>query len=54
MTKRVSYSALAMNAMKKAAEEAVERAAAKNLKIPVWENGKIIHLDAKVMQSRNS
>ena len=43
--KKESESALALRAMKRAALIARHRAAEKNLKIPVWKNGRIVHVD---------
>jgi len=45
--KKKSYSSLALDAMYRASQEAVEKAAEKNLKMPVWKDGKIIFVDAK-------
>nr|WP_320190106.1 hypothetical protein [uncultured Desulfobacter sp.] len=42
-----SYSALAMNAMHRASEKSAEKAAALDLSIPVWKDGKIIFVKAK-------
>jgi hypothetical protein len=42
-----SNSQLALNAMHRAAKQAVERAANLDLSIPVWKDGKIIFVKAK-------
>lgn len=42
-----SNSYLALNAMRRASQQAFARAASKNLKIPIWKNGKIFFVDAK-------
>ncbi len=46
MTKE-SYSHLALNAMRRASKEAIEKAANLDLKIPEWKEGKIIFVNAK-------
>jgi len=46
MTKKL-YSQLALNAMRRASIQALERAASKGLKIPVWKNGKVVFVNAK-------
>lgn len=46
MSEKISYSELALDAMKRAAEEATKKAAQKDLKIPVWKDGKIVYLQA--------
>ena len=45
--KKEYYSKIALNAMHRASKEAIEKAANLDLKIPVWENGKIIFVKAK-------
>lgn len=47
MKEKTSYSKLALDAMLRASKEAAERAAEKNLKIPVWKDGKIVFLEPK-------
>lgn len=42
-----SYSALAINAMHRASKKSAEKAAALDLSIPVWKDGKIIFVKAK-------
>lgn len=46
MTKK-SHSQLALKAMRRASTQAIEKAASKGLKIPVWENGKVVLVNAK-------
>ncbi len=41
MNKNITYGELALKAMKRASVEAMEKAAANHLKIPVWENDSI-------------
>jgi hypothetical protein len=45
--KKISYSDLAIGAMHRASIQAVERAASFDLKIPEWQDGKIIFICAK-------
>jgi hypothetical protein len=45
--KNKSYSGIALNAMHRAAKEAIEKAAKLDLKIPVWENGEVVLVRAK-------
>jgi hypothetical protein len=47
MTENVSQSQLALNAMYRASQVAIARAAEKNLNIPIWQNGKIVFINAK-------
>ena len=42
-----SDSSMALNAMRRAAKEAIEKAAGLGLKIPVWKNGQIIFVKAE-------
>ena len=42
-----SNSYLALNAMRRASQQALERAASKDLKIPIWKNGKVSFVNAK-------
>ena len=43
--KEKSYALLALNAMRRASILAKSKAAEKNLKIPVWQDGKISYMD---------
>ncbi len=38
---------LALKAMRRASKRALERAASKDLKIPIWKNGEVVYVDAK-------
>ena len=44
---KISYSTLAMDAMHRASKKAAEKAAALDLSIPVWKDGKITLVKAK-------
>lgn len=52
MKKEISYAELAMDAMHRAAEEAHKKAAEKNLKIPIWKDGRIIYADPKELLAK--
>jgi hypothetical protein len=47
MKERMSYSELAIDAMSRAAKQAQKQAAERNLKMPIWKNGKIIYVESK-------
>ena len=47
MNKRTIESEQALRAMQRAANNARERAATHNLMVPVWQDGRIIHVDPK-------
>ncbi len=49
--KKKSNSSLALNAMRRASKQAIQKAADLNLKIPVWKNGKILLVEAKEKNS---
>ena len=49
--KQISYADLAFNAMCRAATEAHKKAAAHNLKIPIWKNGKVHYVDPNQLPS---
>jgi len=53
MTKKISYSQLALSAMCRAAKDAHKRAADHNLKMPVWKNDKIVYIDPNSFQDQN-
>jgi len=42
-----SNSQLALRAMRRASTQAIERAASKGLKIPVWKSGKVVLVNPK-------
>ena len=46
MTEKI-HSQLALNAMRRAYIQALQKAANNGLKLPVWQNGKIVFVDAK-------
>ena len=52
--KENSYALLALNAMKRASILAKRKAAEKNLKIPVWQNGKISYMDPNTSRETGS
>ncbi|MEN8219220.1 MAG: hypothetical protein ABFS56_23235 [Pseudomonadota bacterium] len=43
----MSYSKFAINAMYRASKMAQKKAAERDLKIPIWKDGKIIYLEPK-------
>ena len=45
MKEQVSYSKLALDAMHRASKEAQKKAADRNLKIPIWRDGKIVYIE---------
>jgi len=47
MKAKNSYSKLAINAMYRASKMATKIAAEKNLKMPLWKDGKIVYIDPK-------
>ena len=49
MKEKSFYSKLAINAMYRASEMAKKNAAEKNLKMPLWKDGKIIYIDSKTI-----
>ena len=51
--KKESNSYLALKAMRRASKQALERAARKDLKIPIWKDGKIVYENAKDMLNLN-
>lgn len=51
--KKESNADLALKAMRRASKQALERAARKDLKIPIWKDGKIIYESAKNMINLN-
>jgi hypothetical protein len=51
--KKESNSYLALKAMRRASKQALERAARKDLKIPIWKDGKIVYESAKDMINLN-
>lgn len=42
------YAAIGLKALKRAADKVVENARKNNLKIPIWENGRIEYLMPKI------
>ena len=52
--KEGSYALLALNAMRRASILAKRRAAAKNLKIPVWKDGKVSYIDPNISPATGS
>ena len=54
MNKKISYAELAFDAMCRASKHAQKKAAENNLKLPVWEDGKIIFADPKEMLKKNN
>ena len=53
MKEKINYADLAFSAMCRAAKEAHEKAAAHNLKIPIYKDGKVIHVDPKELQLKD-
>ena len=51
--KKESNSYLALKAMRRASKQALERAASKDLKIPIWKDGKIVYERARDMINLN-
>ena len=47
MKEKISYADLAIEAMRRAAKTAHKQAADNNLKVPIYKDGKVIHIDAK-------
>ena len=47
MNRNVKESEQALEAMRRAARTARERAAALNMMVPVWKDGRIVHVDPK-------
>jgi hypothetical protein len=45
--KKISYSELAIDAIYRASKLAQRRAEERNLKIPIWKDGKIIYIESK-------
>ncbi len=52
--KEVSYALLALSAMRRASIFAKKKAAEKNLKIPVWQNGGVSYVDPNTAQPTGS
>jgi hypothetical protein len=52
MKEKISYSKLATNAMYRASKSAQEKARQLNLKIPIWENGKIKYVKPEEMLTK--
>lgn len=53
MKEKISYAELAINAMCRASKQAQKKAAENNLKLPIWEDEKIIFVDPKEMLEKN-
>ena len=53
MNEKISYSKLAITAMFRAAEMAQKKAAEKNLKMPIWQDGRIIYIESKKILTKN-
>lgn len=56
MKDKVSYADLAIGAMRRAAKAAHQQAADNNLKVPIYQDGQVVHIDAKelVIQDNDS
>lgn len=54
--KKNIYSSLALQAMKRASIAALQKASSKNLSVPLWENGVILHVNPKeiLMHKKNT
>lgn len=52
MKEKISYSELAIDAIYRASKLAHQRAAERNLKIPIWKDGKIIYIESKEMLNK--
>lgn len=52
--KEGSYALLALNAMRRASILAKRKAAEKNLKIPVWQDGKVSYMDPNTSRETGS
>lgn len=52
MNRNVKESEQALEAMRRAARTARERAAALNMMVPVWKDGRIVHVDPKESAQR--
>lgn len=47
MKEKISYSQLAIDALYRASKLAQRKAEERNLKMPIWKDGKIIYIDTK-------
>ena len=52
--KEGSYALLALNAMRRASILAKRKAAEKNLKIPVWQDGEVSYMDPNISPETGS
>ena len=53
MKEKISYSELAIHALYRASKLAQKKAEEKNLKMPIWKDGKIIYIETKEIRSNN-
>ena len=53
MKETISFSELAIKAMCRASKLAQQKAAEKNLKLPIWKDGEITYIDSKKILAKN-
>lgn len=52
MKEKISYSQLAIDALYRASKLAQKKAEERNLKMPIWKDGKIIYMETKEILSK--